>query len=428
MTAEETELTFVRCPHCRSLMVAASARCKMCGTAFESKKAEEPEVSEDAPFSDIAPPSPSRIRQKTMSVNAEEVKDIKSRLNAAPVAESIEKPYRLGGAGTIPNRVEQIINRLEQQAVPSFESEETGAGFEDEAESEIESRFEASAPVEEDVALKLGRLLGRMGRDMNSEELETEDSSVEASESFENEEFQPEDEGEEFDQAVRSEFDLEEETFEEGEEEEEEEEEHVAISPLPQAKKRRRRRRKKRGAGLPVDSAAVNRPVVSEQVQISRAELQVNTPRLESRESSVRRETVPPPAAEPRVARTAEPQSSLQPRVEGALLGWFVNFQDEPTGRGTEIRSGRFFIGSQQLRPQDFVVTNASVSTPHCMVNADSIDGLYVQDLMSERGTFVRRADSSSYERVGNMLQLEHGDSLKIGEVELLLCLLPQRR
>ena len=43
MSTDSTELTFVRCPSCRSLVPAVSTRCRMCGAALEAAPAEEEE-------------------------------------------------------------------------------------------------------------------------------------------------------------------------------------------------------------------------------------------------------------------------------------------------------------------------------------------------------------------------------------------------
>lgn len=58
MTEDSTELTFVRCPACRSLVPAMSKRCRMCGAGLDS-----------APREDHAHESnkSARVRQRTMS-------------------------------------------------------------------------------------------------------------------------------------------------------------------------------------------------------------------------------------------------------------------------------------------------------------------------------------------------------------------------
>ena len=64
MASETTELTFVRCPSCRSLVPASAARCRICNHPLENNtKSEESEASKSA----------SRVRQNTMSADPNEV-------------------------------------------------------------------------------------------------------------------------------------------------------------------------------------------------------------------------------------------------------------------------------------------------------------------------------------------------------------------
>ena len=62
MATDSTELTFVRCPSCRSLVPAVSTRCRMCGAGLEgvakpNQKSVESEPAEpqgDVVYSDKA--------------------------------------------------------------------------------------------------------------------------------------------------------------------------------------------------------------------------------------------------------------------------------------------------------------------------------------------------------------------------------------
>ena len=56
MSTDSTELTFVRCPSCRSLVPAVSTRCRMCGAALEAAPNEEEGSQAD---------DQSRVRQRT---------------------------------------------------------------------------------------------------------------------------------------------------------------------------------------------------------------------------------------------------------------------------------------------------------------------------------------------------------------------------
>jgi len=64
MSSEETELTFVRCPSCRSLVPAVATRCRMCGFQFEGSgenTASKPEPKEQ-----------NRVRQNTVTLDDHE--------------------------------------------------------------------------------------------------------------------------------------------------------------------------------------------------------------------------------------------------------------------------------------------------------------------------------------------------------------------
>ena len=113
---------------------------------------------------------------------------------------------------------------------------------------------------------------------------------------------------------------------------------------------------------------------------------------------------------------------------EGALVGWLVTFGHDAKGMSTEIRSGKYFVGRQRLRKHDMIIADSGVSTPHCLIAASPADGLKIQDLMSEQGTFVKRRGSQSYVPVHDVIAVEHGDFVRFGGYEVLICLVPSAR
>ena len=58
MANEDTELSFVRCPTCRSLIPAIAKRCRMCGHAFGDEEASSNEKASEEPTG-------KRIRHRT---------------------------------------------------------------------------------------------------------------------------------------------------------------------------------------------------------------------------------------------------------------------------------------------------------------------------------------------------------------------------
>ena len=58
MSTDSMELSFVRCPSCRSLVPAVSSRCRMCDAPLDSNQKRDEAAAEKRP---------SRVRRRTMS-------------------------------------------------------------------------------------------------------------------------------------------------------------------------------------------------------------------------------------------------------------------------------------------------------------------------------------------------------------------------
>jgi len=117
----------------------------------------------------------------------------------------------------------------------------------------------------------------------------------------------------------------------------------------------------------------------------------------------------------------AKPEASLG---DGQLVGWLVNFRDNPKGEAVEIRAGRFFVSGQRLRGSDLVLPHDSVSTPHCLVKVSDSGTIQLQDMMSENGTY-RRSQDGSEEQIDSTV-VRNGDTLRFGDYEVLVCLIPR--
>ncbi|MFN8391711.1 MAG: FHA domain-containing protein [Bdellovibrionota bacterium] len=466
MTTEETELTFIRCPSCRSLIPAIATRCRMCGAQFEkgaapqsqppaqSQPTSQPAAQEESTGDPYEAQKRSRVRQRTISASPDEVEQIKRQsVEAAPAAPSSsgvqDSGFRLGGQ---PRRDEPSPDRPSRPSFASMPSyaepakeepsyDEPANGFELPVESEPEEEPSFSSPN---------------GAHFEAEEPAAEEPPVHEDEWSEDHESDS----------------LDETGFDDSDEEDGEE----AAQPQsrPEGKKRRRRRRRKRShANLNADaatesshdeSAGFDAPPAQERHEERREQ-----PREERREFTPReftpkepeptREVAPPPVYSAPVQRPVEtpkpepvradpprPEPARSetrheaPRVEAArpvseeqvsrskgdLIGWLVNFSADSRGGGTELRGGKFFVGRQQLREHDLILTDPSISTPHCIVTV-SAEGVVVQDVMSERGTHLKKSGTDAYVPIGNPVSVEHGDWLKLGEYEVLVCLVPQR-
>jgi pSer/pThr/pTyr-binding forkhead associated (FHA) protein len=100
-----------------------------------------------------------------------------------------------------------------------------------------------------------------------------------------------------------------------------------------------------------------------------------------------------------------------------------VSFEN-PDGRAIELRGGRFFITGSNIRDTDLILEDQSISTPHALMSITD-RGMMVQDLMSDRGTFVRSRGDSQYRREDGIIEVQHGDWLRFGDVEFLVTIVP---
>lgn len=107
---------------------------------------------------------------------------------------------------------------------------------------------------------------------------------------------------------------------------------------------------------------------------------------------------------------------------KGRLFGWLVNYSN-PDGVSNELREGRFFVSSKNLKENDLLIDDSSISTPHAFVSITAEQGLKIQDLMSDRGVFLRKKNADTYQRVAEAFNVEHGDWVRFGDVEFLVCI-----
>ena len=107
------------------------------------------------------------------------------------------------------------------------------------------------------------------------------------------------------------------------------------------------------------------------------------------------------------------------------LIGWLLSFKKDNCGNAVEIREGRFFVTNSKVRETDLVISDGSLSVPHCLMKADRDLGIQVQDLMSENGTYIRKEHSGEFEPVTTPTTAEHGDWLRFGDYEVMVCVVP---
>lgn len=440
MTTEETELTFIRCPGCRSLVPAIATRCRMCGELLEQSAAdkapEKPqqkvslvgsaaasEEEKEGSWEDSgdAMNRKSRVRQRTMSVSEDEVESVREQVIGARIAPAEEKTAEtsvgLGGGFRFGRRENQVSQAAEFSARNVVKPEP----------------FEAAADDEEPSSVW--------------EEEDTQDSAVD--------------------------FDGE---SEDGEEEVTSGGEFSPTASFPgqepgSSRKRRRRRKKKRhgAAGLEGQGAggqgAGGQGGGGQRPGLSEGNIQAGSPhhhggrpagvedtrgsfhhqhgqprREETRREETRREDMMHEVAR-RTEESREnggdvaspdrpgtafvmPNTRAQIAEEGGLMGWFIHYGQDANGAATEIRTGRYFVGKENIKKSDLVLGDGSVSTPHCLIQASAQKGLKVQDLMSEHGTYVRRRNQDRFYQYTEPVTVGHGDWLRFGSYEVLVCLI----
>ncbi|MCB0345647.1 MAG: FHA domain-containing protein [Bdellovibrionales bacterium] len=432
---QDTELTFMRCPSCRSLVPATARRCRMCGFDLASHKAGEGDQGGDAP-------KKSRVRQRTMSVSSEEVEEAKAQGDFEPEMEELPEPN--------PPKFSQPPE-IEEEPEPAFADHFAGDASEEPTERES-TLPEPDEESDEDFI----RRISQAARAMRPED--EEESSEESSEEDDSSDDSDDDDDTGAVDASGSDD-------EEG---------------APKRKRRRRRRRrKKKGDGA--EDAAANEPAqqakdaatkpepreekpraakarVEEDVEPAKPEPAKSEPVKAATSKSESVKAAPPKAAPEPVAEP-EPEPEIQqeevlprqkrkrkPRKEpelmsnkkrnsvemnskpalnedGGLLGWLVHYDEDGDGEAIEIRTGRFFICNEQLKDTDLVIDDDSLSTPHCVVKASFGEGLIVQDLLSEAGTFIKRAEEDNFLQYEEAVPVEHGDWVRLGNYEMLVCL-----
>jgi hypothetical protein len=104
------------------------------------------------------------------------------------------------------------------------------------------------------------------------------------------------------------------------------------------------------------------------------------------------------------------------------LFGWLVSYGD-PEGDAIELREGRVLVTGSSLKKGDLVIDAPSISTPHAMLMMSVENGFFIQDLISERGVWVRKKGDDTYHREDNSVQLSHGDWLRLGDLEFVVSL-----
>ena len=428
MATDSTELTFVRCPSCRSLVPAISTRCRMCGATIDASS--KPDAAERDPK------QASRVRQRTMSQPENELSATAGKIREEEAVRPIPAP--------MPVSEPPPARAAEPSAKPAEVSADPLAAFmvgADETVTEPETAFvpaedpivpeeeepAAIAPVEVAAPRPQPALVvpppepppvreARTAGVATSPELIVESGARGGKSS-----------GLQFGKPA----------------------ERPAERPAPKPSERPRneprardaegqsrgmhpRQHNEAGRAEPrSQDAGARRGEHQERAQDRSHERAQERTHDEGRgrgeEARSRpRDEAPAPRPErasrpERTPRPVEPEAAAS-GVAGRLFGWLVSYA-RPEGSAIELREGKFFIAQKRTKPQDIVLAEDGVSSPHALCKVSVEGGFIVQDMLSERGVFVRKRATDVYRREEEAVRVEHGDWLRIGDVEFLVSL-----
>ena len=114
------------------------------------------------------------------------------------------------------------------------------------------------------------------------------------------------------------------------------------------------------------------------------------------------------------------------PQSENRLVGWLVSYGLDELGTAHEIRSGRSFIsGRDQSQTRVLAVIDSTISSPHLALKATAKHRVMVQDIFSDHGSFITRADNSKEYPVTGPTEIKHGDWIRVGpNVRFQVCII----
>jgi hypothetical protein len=398
MATDSTELTFVRCPSCRSLVPAVSTRCRMCGATLDATAADEGDKEKKS----------GRVRQRTMSAPDSELSATASQVREE--APPPPPPSSSGASAATDLEDDPLGDYLDSiDEVPAVRAETPPAPAKPAAPPPPPAAPPVTAPVTESRSTTAADIDLDDDLDIESAPRESAERPKVVVETGGRRPFgQGKPGGLSFSRPRED---------RPRDERPREEVKPVAARPAqppPPAPPR---------APSPPPERAEPQ---SREVQPKRPESRPE-PRREERREERPRETAS--QAQPHGGRPAQPQaraSESSRRVEsaaGRLYGWLVSYAD-PDGKSIELREGKFFVTGNSLKESDLIVNDKSISTPHALVSVGGETGLRIQDLMSDRGVFLRHGESGAYQRREEPCTVEHGDWVRFGDVEFLVCLI----
>lgn len=422
MSTDSTELTFIRCPSCRSLVPAVSPRCRMCGAVLDGNKSE---ASGGADSNTASKKATSRVRQQTVAVSDNDIKAAK---------EAFKQPENKDPYG-FETQLNEIIedDPFESASTREFSSDslteepelKTKAEEFDDFSSTEEELHDDHSQEEQDQNTDFGDPLGAFIEEVPVEESLSETKPTDRngngyhSESAHEEAAQEESALDELPEPTPV-----------------AQTKRVSSIPLQQGEQRARvvieSGHRKGSAAKTGLSFSKNRTATVVKTALTAEEVKVSEPTKSFSVAAPQSEIAEEPVSHqvsPAVAQRSAPEissnavKSSEAASKGRLYGWLVSYSD-PRGIANELRDGKFFVSRSSLKGTDLILDDESISTPHALVGVNVNDGLMIQDLMSDRGVFVRRRTADTYQRVLESTKIEHGDWIRFGDVEFLVAII----
>lgn len=404
MSTDSTELTFIRCPSCRSLVPAVSPRCRMCGATLDAGKSDAANAKGSEAAGSAARRGSNRVRQQTVAVSENEVSAVKDEY-AAPEAVtrhsdnddrqdtmlSDEEGSRSNDAMSYVDPLGAFIEEVPEEPSKSSEPEKSstsnGSGYG--VSDLIEEKKPSKAAPEDSQESKTETQDSQARPRVIIESGQRRSPSHKSALSF----------GKNRSEAPARETPKAVERTAEPEQSRQDFERPQPAEPAPQ---RQAYREPAPEAPRPAPVASAN-PIARLDSESEAPPVRAQTPRPAPQQRG------PKPAGE---------------TTKGKLYGWLVSYAED-RGVAIELRDGKFFVSRSSLKGTDLILDDDSISTPHALFGVNVNDGLIIQDLMSDRGVFVRRRVGEAYQRVLESTKLEHGDWVRFGDVEFLVALIP---
>lgn len=386
MSTQNSEISFINCPSCGSLVASVASRCRMCGFILSKSEAK----SADNEAKNLQPP---RVRQRTLSVTKGDLEEVKKN----EIKESNDnQKFKLGFANKNDNQIE-----VEKEQNKSTSDEFKNLSIEQPIENKSNNTINRFVNFNEDRSKtnEPSRVVqNEVGQPLNKKKKRKKKKKLDLSRSNLNRSMPASIEDQKNLSPISNNVNQASDIFRINQEE---------VSYLKEEK----------------DSEP--------KIEISEIKISDNSfPFFEVKSEPIKEEKMPEveismPIVENKVLSKDTNTKGLDFKLnEGRLFGWFVNFSTDPKGVTNEIRTGKYFIGKQRLRSSDLIISHESISTPHCLVSA--VDGvLFLQDLMSENGVFIRRKDRSDWVSMQEKTKIEHGDWIKLGDYEVMVVLIP---